>query len=57
VTVRNSGKTPISLLFAFDTPGFDRYMRCESVPPGERPMTMTDAEDRICTRLGDVQYR
>jgi mannose-6-phosphate isomerase-like protein (cupin superfamily) len=57
VSVRNVGKTPISLLFAFNAPGFDRYMRCESVPVSERPMAMTDREDRNCTRLGDVQYR
>lgn len=57
VSLRNIGKTPILLLFAFNAPGFDRYMRCESVPVGEHPTTMTDPEDRICTRLGDVQYR
>lgn len=57
VSLRNVGKTPISMLFAFNAPRFDRYMRCESVPAGKRPTTMTDSEDRICMRLGDVQYR
>lgn len=57
VSIRNIGKTPIALLFAFNAPGFDRYMRCESVRAGKQPTTMTDAEDRVCTRLGDVQYR
>lgn len=57
VSVRNIGKTPISLLFAFNAPGFDRYMRCESVSLDEHPRAMTDTEERTCTRLGDVQYR
>jgi mannose-6-phosphate isomerase-like protein (cupin superfamily) len=57
VSVRNTGKKPVLLLFAFNAPGFDRYMRCESVAAGEQPTKMTNAEDRNCTRLGDVQYR
>lgn len=57
VSLRPNGKTPISLVFAFNAPGFDRYMRCESVPLGERPQLMSVEEDRRCQKLGDVQYR
>lgn len=57
VSLRNTGKTPVLLVFAFNTPAFSRYMRCESVPAGQHPAPMTDAEDRACTQLGDVQYR
>lgn len=57
VSVQSAGKTPISLLFAFNAPGFDRYMRCESVPVGQRAQPVTVEEDRRCTKMGDVQYR
>ena len=57
VTVRNIGKTPVLFLFAFNAPSFDRYMRCESVPPGQPVQRMTAQEDKSCEKLGDVQYR
>jgi mannose-6-phosphate isomerase-like protein (cupin superfamily) len=57
VSVKNIGKTPIRLLFAFNAPGFDRFMRCESVPSGRQVEPLTDQEDRHCMELGDVQYR
>jgi len=57
VSVQPNGKTPISLLFAFNAPGFDRYMRCEAVPQEQRAQLMTVEEDRRCMKVGDVQYR
>jgi mannose-6-phosphate isomerase-like protein (cupin superfamily) len=57
VSVQPNGKTPISLLFAFDAPGFDRYMRCEAVPSGQPAQLVTVEEDQRCTKEGDVQYR
>lgn len=57
VSLQPNGKAPISLVFAFNAPGFDRYMRCESVARGERPQLVTVEEDQHCQRLGDVQYR
>jgi hypothetical protein len=57
VAVQHTEKKPLSLLFAFNAPGFDRYMRCESAPFGERPRLMTAEEDQRCQNLGDVQYR
>ena len=57
VSLQPNGKAPISLVFAFNAPGFDRYMRCESVPRGERPQLVTVEEDQRCQKLGDVQYR
>jgi len=57
VTVRNVGKTPIALLFAFNAPSFDRFMRCESVPSGQSARPLTPQEDQACMKLGDVQYR
>lgn len=57
VTVRNVGRTPIALLFAFNAPGFDRFMRCESVPSNQSAPPLTTQEDQACMKLGDVQYR
>ena len=57
VSVHPTGTTPLSLLFAFNAPGFDRYMRCESVPVGHRAQLVTVDEDQRCMKLGDVQYR
>ncbi len=57
VSVQPTGKTPISLLFAFNSRGFDRYMRCESTPVGKRAKPVTVEEDQRCTKAGDVEYR
>jgi mannose-6-phosphate isomerase-like protein (cupin superfamily) len=57
VSVQPSGKTPISLLFAFNAPGFDRYMRCEAVPSGQTARLLTVETDQHCMKAGDVQYR
>jgi len=57
VSVRHTAKKPLSLLFAFNAPGFDRYMRCESSPLGERARLVTPQEDQRCQKAGDVQYR
>jgi mannose-6-phosphate isomerase-like protein (cupin superfamily) len=57
VSVNNIGKTPVLLLFEFNAPGFDRYMRCESVPAGEPALPVGPSEDKRCAQLGDVEYR
>jgi len=57
VSVKNDGKTPIELLFEFNAPGFDRYMRCESVPVGEPAPPVSPSEEKRCAQLGDVEYR
>lgn len=57
VSLQPNSKTPISLLFAFNAPGFDRYMRCESAKLGQRVEPVATEEDRHCTKAGDVQYR
>ena len=57
VSVKNIGKVSIGLLFTFNAPGFDRFMRCESVPVGQKTQVITDAQDKRCMSIGDVQYR
>jgi len=57
VSLQPTVKKPLSLLFAFNAPGFDRYTRCESVLFGERSRPVTPQEDQRCQKVGDVQYR
>lgn len=57
VSVQPVSKAPVLLFFAFNAPGFDNYMRCESAPLGESAQLVTLEEDRRCVKAGDVQYR
>jgi len=57
VDVKNVGATPIHLLFGFNRPGFDRYLRCASVPKGQPAPPLSIADWKRCQLLGDVQYR
>lgn len=57
VSLQPADKTPLSLLFAFNAPGFDIYMRCESAPLGKPSQVVSIGEDQRCTKAGDVQYR
>lgn len=57
VSVQPAAKQPLSLLFAFNAPGFDRYMRCESTLLGQRSRPVSTEEDQRCQKAGDVQYR
>jgi len=45
IEVTNIGADPISLVFVFSAPGFDAFMRAESVPEGEKVTPLTKAED------------
>jgi quercetin dioxygenase-like cupin family protein len=45
ISVHNMGKEAIHLVFIFSAPGFEDFMRAESVPEGERPVPLTKAED------------
>ena len=57
VSVKNIGSATIALRAGFNAPGFDRFMRCESVAAGQRPTLMSAKEDRRCQKLGDVEFR
>lgn len=57
VSVKNIGGATIALRAGFNAPGFDRFMRCESVAAGQRATLMSVQEDRRCQKLGDVEYR
>jgi hypothetical protein len=57
VSLTNSGDQPASLIVVFSAPGFEDHLRCESVPPGEKPATISRAEENECDLIGHVVYR
>jgi quercetin dioxygenase-like cupin family protein len=57
VSLKNVGTEPASIVAIFSAPGFEDHLRCESVPDGEKPTTITVAEENECDRIGHVVYR
>jgi quercetin dioxygenase-like cupin family protein len=57
VSLKNVGPDAASIVGFFSAPGFEDHMRCESVPPGERPTTITPAEENVCDHIGHVVYK
>jgi len=45
ISVVPTGKEPIHFVFVFATPGFEEFMRAESVREGEKVVPLTKAED------------
>lgn len=45
ISVANTGSEAIHAIFIFDGPGFDEFMRAESVREAEKVMPLTKAED------------
>ena len=56
VSLRNTGTAPIQLIFIFSAPGFDEYMRCSSVPEGQRAPPIPLGEVSKCAHDGHVEY-
>ena len=52
ISGKNIGTEPIALTFVFSEPGFEDTMRCNSVPAGETPTTITPEQQRDCAHLG-----
>jgi quercetin dioxygenase-like cupin family protein len=57
VSLKNTGTEPASITFLFSAPGFENHLRCESVPAGEKPTTISQAEENVCDHLGHVVYK
>lgn len=56
LSVRNTGTEPISLVFIFSAPGFEKNMRCASSPsPTAPPISLQDLA--VCDHIGHVVYR
>jgi quercetin dioxygenase-like cupin family protein len=50
ISVTNTGTDAISCIFVFSAPGFDDFMRAESVAEGEKVTPLTKAEDAQITK-------
>ena len=57
VSVKNAGTETAGVVFIFSAPGFENYMRCESVPPNEKPAPISAQKDKECEHLGHVIYK
>ena len=50
IAVTNIGTDAMSLVFVFSAPGFEDFMRAESVPEGQRVTPLSKAEDAEITK-------
>jgi quercetin dioxygenase-like cupin family protein len=57
VSLKPVGNDTVSMAFVFSAPGFENYMRCDSVPAGEKPTPITPEEDKKCSQEGHVMYK
>ncbi len=57
VSVKNAGTETVSVVFVFSAPGFENYMRCDSVLPNEKVIPLSLEEQRRCAREGHVIYK
>ena len=55
ISAKNIGTEPISLTFVFSAPGFEDTMRCNSVPAGEEPTSITPEQQKACAHLGHAE--
>jgi quercetin dioxygenase-like cupin family protein len=57
VDAKNAGTETVSLIFVFSAPGFENYMRCDSVLPNEKVVPLSLEEQRACADQGHVVYK
>ncbi len=57
VSVKNSGTETVSVVFVFSAPGFENYMRCDSVLPNEKLTPLSPEEMKACGHEGHVIYK
>jgi quercetin dioxygenase-like cupin family protein len=56
IELENIGSDAIALVFIFSAPGFEDYMRCVSIPSGQKRTPITREELRRCAHAGHVVY-
>ena len=56
VSLKNIGKDSISLVFIFSAPGFEKNMRCGSVPAGQPASPINTDELKACAHEGHVEF-
>lgn len=52
ISLKNTGKEAVSLVFIFSAPGFEETMRCNSVPANEEPTPLTPEQRKECAHKG-----
>ena len=57
VSVKNAGTETASVVFVFSAPGFEDYMRCDSVLPNEKVAALSPGEMKACEHEGHVIYK
>jgi quercetin dioxygenase-like cupin family protein len=57
VDVKNEGTETVSVVFVFSAPGFENYMRCDSVLPNEKQTLLSPQEMKECEHQGHVIYK
>ena len=57
ISVKNVSPEPMDVTFIFSAPGFDDFQRCISVPAGETPTPMTEADLQRCEHMGHMIYK
>ncbi len=57
MNAKNQGTDTAAVVFIFSAPGFEDYMRCESVLPNEKPAPISPQKDKECEERGHVIYK
>src|SRR6202035_163316 len=57
VSVKNAGTETVSMVFVFSAPGFENYMRCDSVLPNEKVTPLSPEGLKGCGHEGHVINR
>jgi quercetin dioxygenase-like cupin family protein len=57
VGVKNAGTETVSVVFIFSGPGFENYMRCDSVLANEKVTPLSLEEQKGCAHEGHVTYK
>lgn len=56
VSLKNTGTEPIELVFVFSAPGFEQYLRCASVPAGDKAQSLTQDDLKACAHKGHMVF-
>jgi len=57
VNIKNAGTDTASVVFVFSAPGFEDYMRCDSVLPNEKVTPLSPEQMKACEHKGHVIYK
>ena len=57
VDIKNAGTERVSVVFVFSAPGFENYMRCDSVLPNEKATPLSLEGQKECSHQGHVTYK